>query len=338
MNIEAFILDSPTAAWSIALRMVAKRYTHVPQVPGYGDGVTLLMLHALGQHKEQWEPVIDKLYSLQSERSTSTKIREIWVFDWQSHGESAVLNEEALKNDSKSAPLDRWSSAVADFIKSDFVKGHRLVGVGFSSGTVGVMVSTRYFEKCPYIGIILIEPSMMDKDTWDADSAEIQTAFDMVTNAVTHRRDIWANKAAAHKYFMARFPWNSWDSRIVDLFVEHGLKESEDKEGNYCVIRACPMIHEASAFQVNLEITWDATEQVAKLSGVVPIHVVFGKNVDLMPQIIREGVVNEKKGRKVSSITTIPDVGHTIVQEMPDAVGSAISDLLQQITQMRSHL
>jgi hypothetical protein len=42
------------------------------------------------------------------------------------------------------------------------------------------------------------------------------------------------------------------------------------------------MIHEASAFQVNLKNTWDAAKQISYLSRVVPIHVIFGETVDLM--------------------------------------------------------
>ncbi|KAJ6584447.1 alpha/beta-hydrolase [Mycena capillaripes] len=331
MLIETLTLDSPPSTAGKTLRMGAKRYTHAAHTKA--DGVTLIMLHGMGQHKEQWEPTIEKLYALQSERSSKAEIKEVWSFDWQSHGESAVLNEGALGEDPKAArkSLDLWASAIATFIKSDFVKGHRLVGIGHSSGTVGVILSTRHFEKCPFAGIILVEPSMMDQDTWNANHKEIQGVFDMVTMAIKHRRDAWTTKEAAQKYFMARFPWNSWDPRIVQLFAEHGLKDSKDKDGNDCVVRKCPMIHEASAFQVNLEVTWEASEQMSKLSGIVPIHVVFGENVDLMPQLIRDCIVDEIKGRKVSSITTVPKVGHTIVQELPGVVGDTISRLLDVI-------
>jgi hypothetical protein len=81
------------------------------------------------------------------------------------------------------------------------------------------MLSARHFDKCPYEGIILVEPSMMDEETWYSNYEEIQPAFDMVTNAVKHRRDVWASKEKAHQYFIGRFPWNSWDPRIVALFA-----------------------------------------------------------------------------------------------------------------------
>jgi hypothetical protein len=111
-----------------------------------------------GLDKEQWEPTIQKLFTLQSEKSNFPQIREAWALDWQSHGESAVLNELALKDDPESArtsrhyssriwllligipltALDLWGYAIAEFLKSDLIAGHRLVGVGYSSGTVGL--------------------------------------------------------------------------------------------------------------------------------------------------------------------------------------------------------
>ncbi|KAK7024976.1 Alpha/beta-hydrolase [Favolaschia claudopus] len=338
LNIESFILPSPPTPTGKPLSVAAKRY-RAPGAPIQStDGITLLMFHGLGQHKEQWEPTLEKLFAIHSTSSRSNsnsnlpQIREAWALEWQSHGESAVLNQNSLQDDAESAPLNLWGIAIANFLKSDHVAGHRLYGVGYSSGTVGLLLSTRDFDKSPYNGIILIEPSMMDSDTWKANGEdEIQPAFDMVTNAVKHRRDAWATREAAMKFFMGRFPWNAWDPRIVALFAEHALTSGKDKDGNPCVVRSCPMIHEALAFQVNLKNTWDAVEQISKLSSGssrVPIHVVFGETVDLMPQVIRECVVDKNKGRNVASITTIPDVGHTIMQEMPDVVATTVSDLL----------
>jgi hypothetical protein len=42
------------------------------------------------------------------------------------------------------------------------------------------------------------------------------------------------------------------------------------------------MIHEASAFQVNLKNIWDATEWLSHVLDAIPIYVVFGEKVDFM--------------------------------------------------------
>ena len=43
--------------------------------------------------KEQWEPILDKVWS---SAGSEFSIREAWALEWQSHGDSAILNEEVL--------------------------------------------------------------------------------------------------------------------------------------------------------------------------------------------------------------------------------------------------
>lgn len=120
MDVETFLLETPPVVGSKSLTMAAKRYTY-RDGDAARDGVTLLMFHGLGQRessttpdsldltlyqdKEQWEPVIEKLYALRSDTASSSQIREAWSFDWQSHGESAVLNEKALEDGPDSARM-----------------------------------------------------------------------------------------------------------------------------------------------------------------------------------------------------------------------------------------
>jgi hypothetical protein len=47
--------------------------------------------------KEQWEPVIEKLYKLLQKLDKAHRIREAWSFDWQNHGDAAILNRQLLK-------------------------------------------------------------------------------------------------------------------------------------------------------------------------------------------------------------------------------------------------
>ncbi|KAJ7828267.1 hypothetical protein B0H14DRAFT_2812458 [Mycena olivaceomarginata] len=126
LHIDPFILSSPPTPTGRPLNLRGE--------PSQ-DGITLLLLHGLGQ------------------RRNSPQIREAWVLDWQSHGESAVLNEESLKDDPASA-----RAAIANFLNSDLVAGHQLVGVG---------------------------------NTWNPISDEIQLPpSTWLANAVKHRRDI----------------------------------------------------------------------------------------------------------------------------------------------------
>ena len=117
MNVESFTLDTPHVdGYADGFKMAAKRYTSIEH--GASGGFTILACHGLGQResslphafadtqsdhattldKEQWEPILEQLFSLQSKQLFRLRIREAWAFDWQNHGESAVINEDIIKD------------------------------------------------------------------------------------------------------------------------------------------------------------------------------------------------------------------------------------------------
>lgn len=60
---------------------------------------------------------------------------------------------------------------------------------------------------------------MMDGDFWENNKEEIQPMFDLVSKGVLARRDSWATKDAALVSLRKQFPYNTWDPRIVQLYV-----------------------------------------------------------------------------------------------------------------------
>ena len=61
------------------------------------NGLTLVFLHAVGHHKETWEPTIQKLFEFDQESSTQGSIiRDMFSIEIPNHGESAQLNEEVI--------------------------------------------------------------------------------------------------------------------------------------------------------------------------------------------------------------------------------------------------
>jgi hypothetical protein len=47
--------------------------------------------------KEQWEPTIERIFTIQQVKQPRFRVREAWAFDWQNHGDSAILNRSALR-------------------------------------------------------------------------------------------------------------------------------------------------------------------------------------------------------------------------------------------------
>ena len=96
------------------LKMTAKRFT----LSSCLNGLTLLFAHGLDSRtsleficrcvymtestfplldKEQWEPLLDDLLKQQHERGHMRLVREVWTFDFQSHGEAGMLNDKVLE-------------------------------------------------------------------------------------------------------------------------------------------------------------------------------------------------------------------------------------------------
>lgn len=79
--------------------VTAKRYRFNGCEPQHPDALTLLLLHSTSFHKEIYEPTFDEL-ALRLIRSAAVgapKIKEAWVVECPNHGESAILNQELLK-------------------------------------------------------------------------------------------------------------------------------------------------------------------------------------------------------------------------------------------------
>lgn len=113
LSIEPFTFDIPSDGDRIPLKMAGKRYTSAV-APEFIEGFSLLFFHANGTRKqaplysvsvnnlhldpdkEQWEPTLTALF--QSQTAAKFKLREAWAFDSFTHGDSALLNEQALEN------------------------------------------------------------------------------------------------------------------------------------------------------------------------------------------------------------------------------------------------
>ncbi|KAI0341070.1 alpha/beta-hydrolase [Trametopsis cervina] len=331
MNVEEFILDTPVLEGQLAgMKMSSKRYTYTGNHAQ--EGLTILACHGLGQHKEQWEPFLEDLFALQAQQPSRLRIREVWAFDWQNHGESYVLNKDLIKDDVNAAPLVLWGAALAAFIRSGRVGNHGIVALGYSAGCVGLLLASKYLAPAqPFQGMILIDPAMMDADTWHTNRQKLQATFDFAKRGAISRRDSWLTRAEAAKYLKDKFPYNMWNERVLQRYVEHALYETTNSSGKLHVQRKCPGIQEAS-FRANLTHTWAAMEQADVLQHVLPIHLVLGTGDGVMPEVIRECVADQAKGRRYTSVSYVHDVGHMIIQSDPKALAVMLFSLLERIS------
>ncbi|KAL0067007.1 hypothetical protein AAF712_005996 [Marasmius tenuissimus] len=310
---------------SRSLKLAARRYL-TSNV--HHDGLTLLFAHCIGSHKEYWEPVVEQLFSAQSNIKHSYRIREIWSFDWQNHGDSAVANEQILKERSEGLTVYDWSNAIRNFVNSSRMKGHRMVALGHSAGAGTMTLSTLGvpLSHYPYVALVLIEATMITREHFHASIEDRMLQMEFTVNATRSRRDTWDSKETAHEWMMKRFPWNGWDPRMARLMADYGLRTTSTGQ----VTLKCPKEQE-SALYSDVDGHFEAMDELARICGRVPVHAIWGENADVVVDEIRDAMGDTSKGRVLASVITVPDCGHMIVQENPEGLADAIMSILDGI-------
>ncbi|KAF8816217.1 hypothetical protein BYT27DRAFT_7238055 [Phlegmacium glaucopus] len=334
MIVQSYVFDCPSESTrqyegplNQGLKMTGKRYT-TSFSQNEVNGLTLLFTHCIGSHKEQWEPVIESLFTLQQKVDKAHRIREAWSFDWQNHGDAAVHNRELLKVRTEGVSVHEWWPAITDFVRSPYMKGHRIVPVGHSAGAATVILTTKgmLYHELPYVAMVLIEPTMMTREVFNAHLDDRMASMDSVVAATSARRDFWLSKEQAFEYFKGRFPWKSWDPRVLRLLTEHGLEELPSGG----VTLKCDKKQEAISYP-DVEPHFEGTLQFGRICHSLPIHVIWGTRIDFWPEYSQNALSDASEGRVVASVTRIQQAGHMVVQEQPELVSQAIRDILSTI-------
>lgn len=72
-------------------------------------------------------------------------------------------------------------------------------------------------------GIILIDPVIDAGPTAEERGLEAPMEFSIAA-ASTYRRDLWPSREAAAEAFRKNPFYQRWDKRVLDLWLEHGLR------------------------------------------------------------------------------------------------------------------
>ncbi|KAI0722373.1 hypothetical protein C8T65DRAFT_734779 [Cerioporus squamosus] len=142
-----------------SLWISANRYRPAGGAP-HLEGVTLVFAHCSSGHKEQWEPVLAKLFELASCSDVlpaECRIREAWALDAPNHGDAAALNGDILKS-RQPYSIQEYASMLASFIRSSsFVRGHDIVAIGHSASTSAWSEACSDSEPLPLRALVLVE-------------------------------------------------------------------------------------------------------------------------------------------------------------------------------------
>ncbi|KAJ7031718.1 Alpha/beta hydrolase fold-1 [Mycena alexandri] len=326
LEIASFVFDCPQSvqdAPGCLLKMSAKRY-RTPESSRNSAGLSLLFTHCVGGHKEQWEPVIERILELRH-----SEVREAWAFDWQNHGDSAVLNHEILNSTPSrvyGVSAFEWSEAIAGFISSPHMRGRRILPVGHSAGA-GTMVLTarnKPLRDIPYAALVLIEPTVIPRELFYLSVEDRVPTMEFVVTATTSRRERWRSREDAHSWLGRRIPWDSWDPRVLRTLSEHGLMEMSD--GGVAI--KCDRRQEALCYP-DVEPHFTAAQELGRISGTIPVHFIWGDESPLVPQFVQDALADGSDGRK-ASVTKVQG-GHMVVQEQPDKIADAICGIIDSV-------
>ncbi|KAH9918694.1 Alpha/Beta hydrolase protein [Amylocystis lapponica] len=320
------------------LKMTANCYTST-DAQSHTDGLTLLFAHCVGGHKELWEPIIEHIFRVQGRKGRHHRIREAISFDYQSHGDAAILNKAVIDARDECISGYVWADAIAEYVRSPALRGRRIIAIGHSAGGgVLTLVASKFSpENVPFLALILIEPTMNSETMYAIIRPKVEVHRRLVMKGTLARRDAWADREEARAWLATKMPWKLWDPRALDLYVKHGLHTvpSSAPCAPALVTPKCTKRVEAMSypdFQPHIE----AAGHFAMLCTYLPIHLVWGTRGDFVAKEVRDSLSDASEGRIAASITSISGAGHLIVQEQPDAVAEAICVCLNNVEEPKS--
>ena len=78
-------------------------------------------------------------------------------------------------------------------------------------------------HELPYAAMILIEPTMVTRELFNAQLDDRMAYMDFVVATTYARRDIWPSNEHAFEYFKTRLPWKFWNPRVLRLLAVNSL-------------------------------------------------------------------------------------------------------------------
>ncbi|KAI9632069.1 Alpha/beta hydrolase family-domain-containing protein [Dioszegia hungarica] len=318
------------------------------------EGVTLVVTHANGFHKESWHPTLRRLLeadafdpsdtfgepalrrtSASSSSSTKkTQVDEIWLFDDVHHAASIDLNADRIGG------VHGWSDGGRDIVnflqhvygsegeqypdqevltwrEGKATKRRKVIGVGHSVGGNALVQAAAEAPQL-FHGIFLVEP-MCPAHHPPRSTLKLDANFSKVwplVNAAARRRSDWPTLDDAAKVRSSPF-YASWHEETWALYLSHGFVPLPGQDG--AVQLATPAWAEGCVFAEPTGIAegWDRLAQLD-----VPVGF-------LMAGDSRSTQGDEATARmvwrpKLGSNERVMDGGHLLVQEKPDEVADAL--------------
>lgn len=208
-----------------ALSLHVKQYTPKGKQGIKPGAVTVIGAHANGFPKELYEPLWQGL-CLYLERN-GLEIQSIWIADVTHQGVSGILNEDSLGNDPHWNDHARDLLHMINYFRREMPRP--LVGVGHSLGGCN-LVNLSLMHPRLLSALVLIEPIItgqaLDPSQVQTDESNGDKVLISWPSFSAVRRDSWPSRAAAASAFKNSKFYKAWDPRVLDLWIQHGLRDT----------------------------------------------------------------------------------------------------------------
>ncbi|KAF2761819.1 alpha/beta-hydrolase [Pseudovirgaria hyperparasitica] len=194
------------------LNLAIKQYTPLNNKSPKPNDLTIIGAHANGFPKELYEPLWIEL--LQRTEQAGIGVRGIWIADVAHQGASGVLNESKLGDDPSWFDHPRDLLHMINHFRDQIQRP--IVGIGHSMGGCH-LVNLSLIHPRLFASLILVDPVIQKYTTAQGNYAPAR--------ASSFRRDIWPSRAAAAQAFKKSKFYTAWDSRVLDLWIQHGLRD-----------------------------------------------------------------------------------------------------------------
>ncbi|KAJ2552530.1 hypothetical protein EV175_003275 [Coemansia sp. RSA 1933] len=204
MNVIKRVFDGSRAGQKLAAN-IYKRNT-INDING-AKGLTLLLAHANGFHKELWEPTLQRLFEYKGQGWT---VDQAIAFDGYNHGDSALLNRESIEGEE----LSPWYLHARDIISVVGQLDHpNIVGIGHSWGASSLLLA-EIMSPLTFGALIITDPVLFAEPNRNTE----------IMAMTMRRRSEWDDLDTANRYFKLHPFFGAWDHRILDLYIKHGLE------------------------------------------------------------------------------------------------------------------
>ncbi|KAI9840690.1 MAG: hypothetical protein M1837_001366 [Sclerophora amabilis] len=178
--------------------------------PKAGD-VTIIAAHANGFPKELYEPLWDELAQRASRNGFA--IRGIWIADVSHQGASGVLNEDKTGNDPSWFDHPRDLLHIINLFRGEMPRP--LIGIGHSLGASQLAQLSLIHPRLLSTLVLLDAVAVHTPPPSTRPTPHQASAF---------RRDFWPSRAEAEDSFRKSKFYQRWDSRVLNLWLQHGLR------------------------------------------------------------------------------------------------------------------